>query len=99
MSLRPNHRGPSAQSSSGRHNDRLAAVIANTDARLVLTIRDLLPKVQQTLRDHAEAQRLEILTTDDLDLSSPTEARMEAIRDGDLAFLQYTSGSTSTPNS
>ncbi|HEY4661451.1 MAG TPA: AMP-binding protein, partial [Terriglobales bacterium] len=81
----------------GRHNDRLAAIIANADAKLVVTTRALLPKVQQTLRDHSEAQRLEILVIEDVYLSSPQKVEIEPIRAEDLAFLQYTSGSTSTP--
>jgi natural product biosynthesis luciferase-like monooxygenase protein len=81
----------------GRHNDRLAAVIANADARVVLTTGELLPKVRQTLRDHADARQLEILTTDDLDLASPPELRINSISEKNLAFLQYTSGSTSIP--
>lgn len=81
----------------GRHNDRLAAVIANADARLVLTTRDLLSKVQQAMRDQAEASQLQVLTTDDLDLTHLRDPNPETIEEGDLAFLQYTSGSTSTP--
>jgi natural product biosynthesis luciferase-like monooxygenase protein len=81
----------------GRHNDRLAAIITNADAKLVLTTRDLLPKVQQTMRDQTDAPLLEILTTDDLDLREHREPHSETILEEHLAFLQYTSGSTSAP--
>jgi natural product biosynthesis luciferase-like monooxygenase protein len=80
-----------------RHNDRLAAVIANADARLVLTTSDLAPKIQQTIRERTDVQQLEILTTDDLDLTQSPDGWIETIRQDDLAFLQYTSGSTATP--
>jgi acyl-CoA synthetase (AMP-forming)/AMP-acid ligase II len=81
----------------GRHSDCLVAVIANADATLVLTTRDLLPKVQQTMRDQTDTPQLEVLSTDDLDLTQLRQARSETIEERDLAFLQYTSGSTSTP--
>ncbi|MBN9617507.1 MAG: hypothetical protein BGO25_03505 [Acidobacteriales bacterium 59-55] len=81
----------------GKHNDRLASVISNADASLVLTTCDLLPKVRQAMQEHASGREFFIVTTDDLDLAQLVGARTEIIRQDDLAFLQYTSGSTSTP--
>ncbi len=80
-----------------RNNDRLAAILVNADAKVVLTTHDFLPKVQQALRSFPDSGHLTILTSDALDLSLPPKHRRGSIGEEDLAFLQYTSGSTSSP--
>lgn len=81
----------------GRHRDRLAAVIENSDARVVLTTSELAPRLEQTLREVAHGTSIQILATDDLIQNAPYHHSVDKIRTDDLAFLQYTSGSTSSP--
>jgi acyl-CoA synthetase (AMP-forming)/AMP-acid ligase II len=72
----------------------LAARLASSQAKIVLTTKNLLPKLKSQLGTIAAP--LEWLTTDDTPAKA-TDWREPNISSDTLAFLQYTSGSTGVP--
>ncbi len=78
-----------------RSGSRLRSIIDDCDARIVLTSSETLPHVTELLSDQRialatfETQRISVTPASTLPLSMAS--------DSELAYLQYTSGSTSTP--
>jgi acyl-CoA synthetase (AMP-forming)/AMP-acid ligase II len=72
-----------------RSTERVAAVIADSGARLVLTTSGFQPLI-------AAGTEAVVIATDG-PLGDPDAWRMPDIDSGTIAFLQYTSGSTGTP--
>ncbi|MFI1241036.1 fatty acyl-AMP ligase [Nocardia salmonicida] len=72
-----------------RSTRRVAGIIADAGARLVLTTANFQPMV-------AAATTAVVAATDD-ELGDPDAWQMPDIDTGTIAFLQYTSGSTGTP--
>jgi len=84
---------------------RIAAIIRNADPRLILTTQDLAETVAFVRAEARDPEALQILATDDLG-KDPDPSVVEALASRwqrpdrlarELAFLQYTSGSTGTP--
>jgi acyl-CoA synthetase (AMP-forming)/AMP-acid ligase II len=78
---------------------RVSVIIREADARLILTTAELVPAVEFARAAAPDPESLRILSTAEL---AATEADADAwIRppelERELAFLQYTSGSTGTP--
>jgi amino acid adenylation domain-containing protein len=80
---------PAYPPSPGRGTGRLRSLLADAKPRLALTTPPLLERVERELEGSTEAAVLEG--------QSPEDWRPPAVGPGSLAFLQYTSGSTSTP--
>ncbi|CCQ64803.1 Long-chain-fatty-acid--CoA ligase [Crocosphaera watsonii WH 0402] len=78
---------------------RLQAIIKDCDAKEILTTSNILSNLQQGLIDRHELHSLKFLATDNLPIQfSQTYNLPEiGITQKDLAFLQYTSGSTGNP--
>jgi amino acid adenylation domain-containing protein len=77
--------------------ERLQAVAADAEPRLVLTTNALLSKVE-TLWENAPALKsLRWVATDNIRLAYADDFRAPAVGGETLAFLQYTSGSTTRP--
>lgn len=74
---------------------RLRAIIADAQAAVVLTTSAIVALVEPILAHAPELGALEWLATDSLDNGSGWRA--PSIDADDLAFLQYTSGSTGSP--
>lgn len=79
-----------------RKLSRLQGIVRDADASLILTTTSLLSKIEGQLAQ-LETDRLQWLTSDDLELAWAGDWKQVAIAGEDLAFLQYTSGSTGTP--
>ena len=77
---------------SSRGADRLAAVVADSDARCVLTSSDL----RERLLDAVDLRIVRIVT-DGLPDNAASAWREPAVDGDTIAFLQYTSGSTALP--
>lgn len=77
-----------------RASQDLAARLASSQAKIVLTTKNLLPKLKNQLGTLTEP--LEWLTTDEI-YSQAADWREPNISSDTLAFLQYTSGSTGVP--
>jgi acyl-CoA synthetase (AMP-forming)/AMP-acid ligase II len=78
---------------------RISAIIRDADATLILTTAELAPSVEFARAEASDPAALQILASDEI---ATTEADADAWRRPDalereLAFLQYTSGSTGTP--
>jgi acyl-CoA synthetase (AMP-forming)/AMP-acid ligase II len=83
---------PPQGSRSSRGADRLASIVADSDARCVLTSSDL----RERLLDTVDPRIVRIIT-DGIPCDAGAAWREPAV-DGDaIAFLQYTSGSTALP--
>lgn len=83
---------------SARLIPRIQAIITDSQARVVLTTEKILADIFRRFAHIPELQNLTWITTDTLFASSyqPTWQKPDLTNDS-LAFLQYTSGSTSTP--
>ncbi len=88
---------PSYPPKRNRTDTRLQTISADAGARLVLTDQTVLAEIEKRLQHTPELKALHWLATDALDAASDSDWSEPNIRPSDLAFLQYTSGSTTTP--
>ncbi|GAK56428.1 amino acid adenylation domain protein [Candidatus Vecturithrix granuli] len=79
-----------------RHLSRIQTIVADAQAKFVLTIRKTQEKITSWLAQYAAIASLKIIETDQIAVEE--HAWREPDINGDsLAFLQYTSGSTALP--
>ncbi|NUT79699.1 non-ribosomal peptide synthetase [Pseudomonas brassicacearum] len=79
------------ESARRHHQERLLSILKDAEPRLLLTSSDLREPLQAI--DSAPP----VLCVDTLDPACAGQWRMPALQDDDIAFLQYTSGSTALP--
>jgi acyl-CoA synthetase (AMP-forming)/AMP-acid ligase II len=78
---------------------RVSAIIRDADAKLILTTAKLAPTIEFARAEARDPAALKIIASDEL-VTSDAEAdawQRPAALERELAFLQYTSGSTGTP--
>lgn len=80
-----------------QHLERLLAIIGDAEPRFILTDSALLPGLQALQRDLPALAGIELMAVDVLDPALASLWQQPCIDPDGLAFLQYTSGSTSTP--
>ena len=76
---------------------RLKAIIDNAQVTLVLTTAPLLSNLENRWTDASSLKGLRWIATETIDIQSADEWRDPQADAGTIAFLQYTSGSTSSP--
>jgi fatty acid CoA ligase FadD32 len=79
------------------HADRLIGAYGDAEPALIATSRNALPHVEKFLADHDVPRPREIVFADEVDEGLAEFWRDEPIGFDDLAYLQYTSGSTRRP--
>jgi amino acid adenylation domain-containing protein/non-ribosomal peptide synthase protein (TIGR01720 family) len=79
-----------------RNLDRLQAIIIDAQARFALTTSQIRSRMEPVLKQSG-LKGFRLLDTAELEQGSGNDWFEPAISAGSLAFLQYTSGSTSTP--
>lgn len=82
---------------SSRMIPRIQAIVHDAQSTLVLTTTQIKANIQRWFGGVPELEQLEWLTTDDIDLTYANDWIGPDITPDTIAFLQYTSGSTSTP--
>lgn len=80
-----------------RSISRLEVVFADSGAQLALTPRQKLPELDAHLSSIRALAGIKTLATDEADSLSSSRRRTDFPRPGGLAYMQYTSGSTSVP--
>ncbi|ACY18645.1 thioester reductase domain-containing protein [Haliangium ochraceum] len=80
-----------------RHLDRLQAIIEDCEAKAILTVPGLADLVGAAAATLPALRRLEVLTTGAVNQARADTWSDPGIGADDLAFLQYTSGSTGEP--
>lgn len=84
------------ESSRQHHQERLLSIIDDAEPRLLLTVAALHDSLQGLQALGADSAP-ELLTVDGLDPALASDWREPALAGDDIAFLQYTSGSTALP--
>ena len=81
----------------GKQLSRIEAVIKDCHPAIFLTTSDILASIQTQMPDLAEIGSSKWLTTEDITLENANLWQRPDINSETIAFLQYTSGSTSSP--
>ncbi|WP_433465186.1 fatty acyl-AMP ligase [Spirillospora sp. CA-128828] len=79
------------------HADRLIGAYADAEPAVIVTTRNALPHVEKFLADHDVPRPKEVVFAEEIDLSLADRWEDEPIAFDDVAYLQYTSGSTRRP--
>ncbi|MFB4301200.1 fatty acyl-AMP ligase [Actinomadura sp. NTSP31] len=79
------------------HADRLLGAYTDSEPAVIVTTRNALPHVEKFLADSDVPQPKEILFAEEVDEALADSWEDEPIGFDDLAYLQYTSGSTRRP--
>lgn len=82
---------------ANRTMPRLEAVVKDAQARFVLTTSSLLSRIQESVAQFPLLKEMEWIATDNISSDLAGEWREPDVDASSLAYLQYTSGSTSTP--
>jgi 1-acyl-sn-glycerol-3-phosphate acyltransferase len=85
---------PSSRAGLEEHVRRQAAILTNAGASVLITVREAMV-IGRVLRDRVPSLRL--VTTEPQLRSASGSGPLPAVHAGDLALLQYTSGSTGDP--
>ena len=80
-----------------RNAQRFLSVLSDSQASAALLTRQVSSRLPSLLSSNDEMMKLRLLVTDELAENLEDEWRMPEVTGNTLAFLQYTSGSTSTP--
>jgi phthiocerol/phenolphthiocerol synthesis type-I polyketide synthase C len=80
-----------------RYLPRIQTIVENAQARILLTVEHTQEKIQTWLDQASSLKSLQILSTDNLPEGMEKQWQEPNIDGTNLAFLQYTSGSTATP--
>jgi acyl-CoA synthetase (AMP-forming)/AMP-acid ligase II len=76
---------------------RLRAIVKDANAAFALTTQRFLTILQEAELDFPEFQQMKWIATEDIDLTMAEQWQDPQVSPETLAYLQYTSGSTSTP--
>ncbi|MEO3812459.1 fatty acyl-AMP ligase [Sphaerisporangium sp. B11E5] len=89
---------PAPMPHDSRSMKRISGIMIDADVRLVLTAEQSAPGVTELLREDGRFDALDCVVTDAAPLGDAARWRMpEGVGPDTVAFLQYTSGSTSEP--
>ena len=80
-----------------RPTPRLQAIVADAQASLALTTPSILANIERRFEHTPDLESLHWLVIDDIPAGVETDWQEPSLTNDSLAFLQYTSGSTSTP--
>lgn len=80
-----------------RSLNRIQNILANAQTDLALTSSETLRSLERQLESSPELQDLRWITTDTLEEHGAENWQQPDLKGNDIAFLQYTSGSTSEP--
>jgi acyl-CoA synthetase (AMP-forming)/AMP-acid ligase II len=82
---------------NNRYMLRLRAILDDSLARCILTTRELRERIRSAL-DERDLARAAIAAVDEADLAAGRDWEGPALQQSEVAFLQYTSGTTGSPN-
>ena len=82
---------------ANRNMERIQSIVADADAKLALTIDTVLSRNGTMLSTEANGNTLRWLATDSIVNGHATDWQQPTVDAESLAYLQYTSGSTSLP--
>ncbi len=82
---------------SGKHLERMEAVVRDCRARIALTSKNAHERVSGFFLGSSELRKVPLVATDGIDAARASQAQERELAPDALAFLQYTSGSTGTP--
>lgn len=80
-----------------RNMERIEGIAEDASAKVALTTTDVEQRTSSLLQDGSLLKKVEWISTDALPTQAADQWKARAIRADDLAFLQYTSGSTGSP--
>jgi len=86
---------PAYVADDSRATSRISSIIKNCEPKIALTLASYQGKVKDSFQ--AIGIKIQILATDNLKLTKFSEFQEEKTQNNEIAFLQYTSGSTSDP--
>jgi malonyl CoA-acyl carrier protein transacylase len=75
----------------------LQDIINDSQSRFALTTRDIYEKIQKDVQKYPELSSLKWVIYDNIDPADSEKYSLPDIKQEDIAYLQYTSGSTSKP--